>query len=309
MRQAAAARAGSRARRAARPRGHAGGGKAGNGPAAATPAPATPPPLPPYDAPAELQKQLAPLESIADAVGKARLLYARAELAKLRKQDAEVQKIYGEIAAQFKVEDLSPVLLAVVGDFHLAKGETDAASACYAALREDYPKSDYLDYAYVGLGQIAYDAKEYRKALELFSKAADELAASKIKEATMGKARTLLALGRHAEAQKLFEQVAGIREWRGESTAEAVYLLGVNEAEQGHLPEAIAHFQRVFVAYQKFLTWAAKAYLQAADAFEKLGKRPEAIAHLKEMLRNERLRALPEAKEAEKRLQDWGGAA
>ena len=161
----------------------------------------------------------------------------------------------------------------------------------------------------MGLGQFAYDAKEYQKALELFSKAADELAASKIKEATMGKARTLLALGRHAEAKKLFEQVASIREWRGESTAEAVYLLGVSEAEQGHLPEAIAHFQRVFVAYQKFLTWAAKAYLSSADAFEKLGKRPEAIAHLQEMLRNEKLRALPEAKEAEKRLQDWGGAA
>ena len=78
----------------------------------------------------------------------------------------------------------------------------------------------------------------------------------------MGKARTLLALGRHAEAKKLFEQVASIREWRGESTAEAVYYLGVNEAEQGHLPEAIAHYQRVFVAYQKFLGWAAKAYLR-----------------------------------------------
>ena len=85
--------------------------------------------------------------------------------------------------------------------------------------------------------------------------------------------------------------------------------MGETEARQAKWPEAIADYQRVFVAYQKFLPWAAKSYLRTADAFEKLGKRTEAIAHLKEMLRNDKLKDFPETKEAEKRLQEMGGAA
>ncbi len=278
-------------------------------PAPATPAPATPPPLPPYDAVAELKKQIAPLEAIANTTGKARLLYAEVELAKLRKADGDAQQLYAEMAGRFKPADLSPVLLALVGDYLMSKGEQDRAAKIFEHLREDFPKSDYLDYAYVGLGEIALTAGDKKKALEHFSHAADEIAGSKIKDALIGKARALLELGRYDEAKKIFEQVAGVREWRGESTALAVYYLGEVEARQGRWAEAIAHYQRVFVAYQKFLPWAAKAYLRGAESFDKLGKRPEAVAHLKEMLRNEKLKTFPETKQAVKLLADWGASA
>ena len=275
---------------------------------AATPVPAPPPP-PPYDAVAELRKLLAPLEADANLTGRARLLYAEAELAKLRKQPAEVQRIYTEIAGRFKPADLSPVLLALVGEHLLAKGEGAKARAIFESMRADYPKSDYIDYAYVGLGQLAFDERKYPKALELFTYAADEIAASRVKDATVGKARALLELGRFDESRKLFEQVASVREWRGESTAEAVYSLGEIETRQGRLAEGIAHYQRVFVAYQKYLSWAAKAYLRAAETFDKMGRRKEATGHLQEMLRNEKLEKFPEATQAKKLLSQWGGPA
>ena len=278
---------------------------------AATPAPvpvATPPPLPPYDAVAELKKQLEPLEGDANATGKARLLYAQAALLKQIKREPDALKIYGEIAGRFEPAQLSPVLLAEIGDYLLSKGERDKATAFYTDLREDYPKSDHLDYAFVGLGELALAAGKYKEALELFTHAADEIAASKIKDATIGKARAQLELSMYAEAKKGFEQVAAIREWRGDATALAVYYLGEVEARQGHWAEAIVHFQRVFVAYQKYLPWAAKAYLRSADCFQQMGKRAEAIAHLKEMLRNERLRDFDETKQATKMLADWGVA-
>ncbi len=278
-------------------------------PPAATPAPATPPPLPPYDAVAELKKQLEPLEETANTTGKARLLYARAELLKLIKKDKEAQEIYAEMAGRFEPENLSPVLLAIVGDFLLFKGDHDKAGKMYADLREDYPKSDYLDFAYVGLGEIALAKADYKKALELFTHAADEIAAMKVKEATIGKSRAQLELGKYAEAKKGFEMVAGVREWRGESTAMAVYYLGEIEARQGRFAEAIAHYQRVFVAYQKFLPWAAKSYVRSADCFDKIGKRQEAVGHLMEMLRNEKLKEFPETKQAAKLLAEWGAAA
>ena len=286
-------------------------------PRPATPAPAaplgageTPAPLPPYDAVAELARQLAPLESTANVTAKARLLYAQAELARLNKKPAEAERIFLEMAVRFKPEELSPVLLAQLGDFLLARGDTDKAAALFQSLREDFPKSDYLDYAYTGLGDAALARKQNDQALALYTEALDTIGATtKLKEATLGKARALFALKRYDEARKLFEQVASVREWRGESTAFAVYSLAEIEAEQGKYAEAIALYRRVFVAYQKYLPWVAKSYLRAADNFDKLGKRQDAIDNLKEMLRNEKLAKFPETEEARKRLTEWGAAA
>ena len=279
----------------------------------ATPAPATPEPpapaLPPYDAYGELAKQLAPLEDSTNITTKARLLYAKIELAKLIKKNDDADKMYQEMADRFKPEDLSPYLLAQVGDFLLFRGEDEKAAGYFHKLKEDYPKSDYLDYAYVGLGEVAFGKKEYSPALELFTDALDKIgASSKIKEATVGKAKALLALKQYPEAKKLFEQVASVREWRGDSTAFAVYSLAEIEAQQGRYAESIALYRRVFVAYQKYLPWVAKSYLRAAESFDKMGKRQDAIDNLKEMLRNEKLVKFPETEEAKKRLQEWGAA-
>jgi len=70
--------------------------------------------------------------------------------------------------------------------------------------------------------------------------------------------------------------------------------------------EAIAYYRRVFVAYQKYLPWVARSYLKAAETFEKMGKRQDAIDNLRDMLRNERLQPLPEFQQAQRQLRDWG---
>jgi TolA-binding protein len=270
---------------------------------------ATPVPLPSYDAVAELKRQLQPLVEGANETGKARLLYAEAELLKLIKREPDAKKIHAEIATKFAPETLSPVLLAIVGDYLLDTGDRAKAVKLYDNLRTDYPKSDYLDYAEVGLGEIALTEGKAKEALELFTHAADEVAGAKAKEATIGKARAQLELGMYAEAKKTFETAASIREWRGETTAAAIYYLGDVEFRQGHFADAIAYYQRVFVAYQKYGIWSAKSYLRSAECFDKLGKRQEAIGHLRELLRNEKLKELPEFKQALKQITEWGGAA
>ncbi len=281
------------------------------GAVAATPAAPAPEPAEPvaYDPFAELEKQLRPIEATATPAVKARLMFAQAELATIKKQDAMREKILREMSDRFKPEELSPVLLALVGDFLLAHGEPDRATKLYNLLRENYPKSDHLDVAFVGLGEVAFAKKDYEKALQLFTDALDTPNASmKMKEATIGKAKALLELGKFDESKKMFEQVASIREWRGDATALAIFSLGEIEARQSRYPEAIAFYRRVFVAYQKYLPWVAKSYLRAADTFEKMGKRQDAIDNLRDMLRNEKLRALPESQQAQKRLEEWGVA-
>jgi len=165
------------------------------------------------------------------------------------------------------------------------------------------------NYAYVGLGEIEFSRKKYDGALELFTDAIDKFSGAKLKEATLGKAKTLMELKKYDESRKLFEQVAGMREWRGESTAYALYSLGEIDAREGHWAEAIAHYQRVYVAYQRFVTWVARSYVKSAESFDKLGKRPEAVSSLKEMLRNEKLQTLPETDQAKNLLHKWGVAA
>jgi TolA-binding protein len=160
----------------------------------------------------------------------------------------------------------------------------------YQHLNDEYPKSEFVDFAYNGLGEIALAKNELSKALRFFTEGTDKIMASqKLKDLTVGKGKTLLALGRLEEAKKVFEQVAAVREWRGEATAFSVYSLGEIEARQGRWAEANALFQRVYVGYRKFLPWVAKAYVRSAESFEKLGKTQEAVNTYREMLRNEKL--------------------
>src|SRR4030095_9894614 len=277
-------------------------------PPAAAPTP-TPDPAP-WDPFAEFERLIAPLEKTANPTGKARLLYGRGDLFELKRQPEKKSEIIGRLATEFKPEDLSPILLGRVGDYILARGDTAKAGVYYSRLKEDFLRSEYLDFAYTGLGDIAYREKQYDKALELYDTALEKVGAVfKLKEATLGKARTLIELARYDEAKKLFEQVASIKEWRGDATAEAVYHLGEIEFRQGRYNEAIAHYRRVFVAYQKFLPWVARAYLRTAESFDKAGKRYEGIKNLQEMMRNEKLNGLPEMQQGRDLLPRWGKGA
>ena len=268
--------------------------------------PATAEATPPADPGAELDELLGSSATDQPPTAKARVLYAKAELARLRRQPAEEEKNIAKIA-EFKPEELSPVLLGRAGDYLLGKGKLDQAKMFYDKLMEDFPKSDYVDYAYNGLGEIAFQKNDFQVALRYFNDGTTKIAASsKLKDLTVGQGKTLLALNRLDEAKKAFEQVASVREWRGESTAYSVYSLGEIEAKKQHWAEANAYYQRVYVGYQKFLPWVAKAYIRSAECFEKLNKQKEAANTYRELLRNEKLAAFSETQTARQKLQAMG---
>jgi TolA-binding protein len=256
---------------------------------------------------AELARLLSSPANAGSATARARILFARAELGRLRRQPDDEEKNIAQIASEFKPEDLTPLLLGEVGDYLLRTEKFDQAAGSYQRLMDDFPKSQMVDYAYRGLGEIAYQKKDYPKALRYFTDGAEKIAATqKLKEISLGRAKALLALGKLDEAQKAFEQVAAVREWRGEATACSVYSLGQIAAKRGKWAEANAYFQRVYVGYQKFLPWVAKAYIASGESFEKLGKTQEATNTYRELLRNEKLADFTEAAEARKRLEALG---
>ena len=274
--------------------------------AASSPAPAA---TPAPDPGAELDLFLGPLSADRSPTAQARVLYAKAELARLRHEPAETGRNLLAIATRFKPAALSPTLLGLVGDALVASGQPDEAASFYQTLLDDFPKDPDVGYAYAGLGEIAFQRKQFDQALGYFGDGVRQGAASsKLKDLTVGQAKTLLALNRLEEAKKLFEQAAGTHAWRGETTAYCVYSLGQIEARQGHWAEANAYFQRVYVAYQRFLPWVAKAYLGSADSLEKLGKKEGAIKTYREMLRNAKLADFTEAGEARQRLRALGAS-
>jgi TolA-binding protein len=275
-------------------------------PVVAAPPPGPPPaPAPPEPDPAQELTDILTIPNLdSKPTARARILYAKSELARLKRKPEIEAQILLEMAKDFKPEALSPILLGQVGDCLVQNDQPDQAVPFYNQLMDVYDKSPLGDYAYNGLAQIAFAQKDYKKADRYFAKALDKgLAASKLKEITLGEAQTLLALNRPNDAKPLFEQVASTRAWRGEATALSVFSLGEIQMDRGKFAEANAFYQRVFVAYQKYPAIQAKAYLKSGEAFEKMGKITEARNTYSEMLRNPNLSSFPEISAAKQRLE------
>lgn len=257
----------------------------------------------PYQPRQSLDKYLDPKNLPDSPLVKARILFSQAELARvLRKQD-EVAAALDSICDKIPPRNLGAALLAQSADRLLERGDIKRARQFYAELMKAFPKTELLDYAYNGNGQIALSEGKPEDALRWFTEAVDKAgASSKLRDVTLGKAKALFAMGKPEEAKPILEQVASTREWRGECTAEAVFLLGEILAKNGDLQGAIQYFQRVFVAYQRYERFVGKAYLRAAECFESLNEPDKAQAHYRELATKPRLANLPETQTAKKRL-------
>ena len=233
---------------------------------------------------------------------RARARFVHAEIAAARQNPALRDEILGKIAASFTPDQLPAGILGKIGDTLLAQNQPELAATFYERLVAAYPRSLFADYGYVGLGELALRAGRPDEALARFDAAIDIAGArSKLKEATLGRARARLALGQLDAARALFEEIAANRAWRGEATAEALFQLGeiaARRATPDDLAKAQAHYQRIYLSYKRFPGWVAKAYLRSAETFDRLGQPAEALTTLNRMLTEERLAPFPEWQKA-----------
>ena len=250
----------------------------------------------------KLEERLTPAEqAMRNGTTSMRILFAKTLMARAMKLPENASKFFNIMIEVAKPDDLSPLLLATVGDNARMKGDFDKANDCYVRLRDLFKNSEYSDGAPVGLAEIAFAKGDVDKALELFKSASEYQGSAYLLQATQGIAKCQFKLKKYDEAKELFEQIAQTKEWRGEATANALRMLGEIEAAQGKNEAAIAYFQRVFSAHQRWKGEMVKAYVLAAKAFSALGKREEAKKHLEELLaRKDVPTDLPEFKEAQK---------
>jgi TolA-binding protein len=266
------------------------------------PAPAAEPP--PYDPEAELDKYL-PMKTIGTTdLARGRIFYARAELARMTRRPKDAADWMDRLCKEIGARDLGAALLAQAGDRMLERNEKAKATAFYKELMTSFPKSEFLDFAYNGLGQIALIEGKNDEAFKWFDDAVEKVGANaRLKDVTLGKGKALLAKGKFEEAKAIFEQVGATREWRGAVTAESLFLLGETAFRKQEYAVGLPHFQRVAVAYTRYPSIVARAYLRAADCFEKMGDAEKAKAQLAELLAKEKLAGLPEVEVGRKRLE------
>ena len=248
----------------------------------------------------EITKLLRLEENKDSLIAQARGFFAKGQLAAFLRDPVKSDFYFKKISANYKAEELSPTILAIVGDHMLSKGETKNSEGYFQYIMEHHRSSEYADYGFSGLAEIRLTQKKYKEALELCAEAIDNgVVMSKEKDIRFIKARGLAEMKKYPEAKAEFEEIAKTKEWKGETTAGCLYWLGVMEERQGNNAEAVAYYRRTYQAWKKYELWSAKAYLGAARLFAtKLDQKKEAKDIITEMLSKDRIKDTPEATEA-----------
>ncbi len=256
----------------------------------------------------EAEKELVKLLRLDDhresLVAQARGFFALGQLAIFTREPEKTAANFAKIAANYKAEELNPTILAMVGDSLLAKGDQKKAADYFGYILEHSRSSEYADYGFAGLAEIAFANKKYAEALSLCNEAIDNnILMSKELDLRFTRARSLAELSKYADAKTEFEEIAKTKDWRGEKTAASLYWLGLMAERQATndmgYNEAIAYYRRCHMTWKKYEVWAAKSYFASAKLFAtKLNQKDAAKVLLKEMLEKDRIKDTREAQEA-----------
>ncbi len=298
-------------------------------PNAPKPAPVPPPTVAETfaQAEAEMNKLLGLDAGKLSVIGQARLLYVKAELYKMLESRAprvrgpdgkpvidtspkQSEALMEKLASEFKPDDYSPRLLAVVGDYFVKRGAEERASACFNRLIQFFPQSPFMDWALVGLGQMAYASKDYEGAQKRFTQAVEEYPGAKYGEAQIGLARVLFDTDKLDESEKLLKEMFGDKSVSKESKAEVTWLLGEIRYRQKTLPDAFNYFQRLYLSFAAFPKWMARGYLRAGEMKEEMGKMTDAVDVYRDAVNDprkaEKLKSEPDFQKVRDRLRRLG---
>ena len=235
-----------------------------------------------------------------------RLRYQRILLFKPDLTPVVAGKLRQNLLDEENLDYASPSVMEVMLDSALEQNLTLMASRTAERMIADYPETDMaLDARMVLAKQALEKARDPEvstsAAAELFKKAEQHLTIIKDVYATSGgAAEALLLLGgiyreqkKFDQAQQCYDSVLGVKAWRP-SWPEALYGLGLCAEAKKDWVKATAYYERIYVMYNNYRVWTAKAYLRRAECLMQLYHEAKAKETLAEFLSQEALKQLPE---------------
>lgn len=236
----------------------------------------------------------------------ARTLWAQSLLSK-KAEPERSRALLLQAGALVQPTEISPRLLADIGDAQRESGQADEASMTYNGILQWFPRALQKDRAYAGLGLLAAQQNKERAALDYFELFERETVQSPLQAQVLkAKANILLARRDYVGAIAEWEKVLKIPTAKGLAWVEALAQIGDCYMALNKPDKAVPYYQRIYIMYGRWTNYVAKAYFQSGQAFEKLNRRPEALNTYKEMVSKAELNQTEEFPKAKARLQALG---
>jgi tetratricopeptide (TPR) repeat protein len=218
-------------------------------------------------------------------------------------EGAERSRYVGEILKESNIEKSGALTLLLFAEESLRRREYAAVYKVCDHFSEAFKTSDILpDIMNNKISALIQEAK-YPDAVALAGAIAGRFGCLPQTGLTRKlKADALRLSKQYEEAVKTYNELFAVREWRGPLIPEALYWIGCCFESQGKPDEAFAFFQRVYVLYEGYAEWSAKAYEGSVRCLEKLGRRDDMQKTLREMLSRADIAATPEGRRAQTML-------
>lgn len=232
----------------------------------------------------------------------------------------EKQRITNELLASGNLPLASPAVLQAMLDMAQEKGRREFAVEVAEHIVSEFTETDYALDARMTLARWAIERArnaETRQAADShYDEAIKHLGVIREVFATSGEAAQALLMlgqlyrerGKYASADECYTSVLGVKGWR-HLWPEALYGRGECAFSQNKYDVASAYYERIYLMYAHYTTWAAKAYLRRAQCLERTYRDSKAREVLEEMLANRDLQNLPEAEAARELLNKLGDSS
>jgi tetratricopeptide (TPR) repeat protein len=215
------------------------------------------------------------------------------------------------VASGQALTSTTPISLSLMSDAAIKAGDGELMGRIYDYFLEHFEESQELWNAYRAKMNQQLAEKDYPGALLTISSVQDLYGAESFMGwAQLAKGNILYEMGDYEEAEKAYNTIMGVPQWRGRLYAQAYYGMARGRLATRDYETAHAYFQRLYLLFKAYDNgkWAAEGYLGAADCLVKLGRNEDAVKTLDEMLRDSNFNTLPQAETARELKKKYGGA-
>lgn len=243
----------------------------------------------------------------------AEVLKLRLRVAKAHLEGPEAATALGDdlVASKQALSATTPISLSLMCDAAVRAGDTAQMGELYEYFIAKFEESDELWHAYRARMFQLLAEEDHPRVLQVIDEAQNLFGVEEFMGwAQITKADTLYKMREYKEAEKAYNTIMGVPQWRGGLYAEAYCGMARCRLADRDYETAHSYYQRTYLLFKSYDDgkWAADGYLGAADCLSRLGRNADAVNTLEEMLKDSYVNTLPQADTARELKKKYGGA-